>query len=413
MFKVPPSKSHATPIVAGFSVRGLAQATAAAMHPPVALDHFADHDCRQAAQQVVRLKQWGGNVLNSVQLLGELFKAGARPQSQVLLAGGMENWPQLVALLHQHFTVLGPSVGQLQLLRSPQRWQRWAEQSSIAFPDTHFPQAQGQPGQPASNWLSKPLHSAGGTSISWSGSDSPNAYRQRHIVGRALGVYCMLYRTGSAQLLGATESIPAAQWPGASEFIYRGSLGPIDLPHRHCHRIVELCQLIQRETGLLGWLQLDFIEDQAGKLWLLELNPRWAAGMEVLYLAGINPVQHHCRAWQAETAATGIASASPTSISPVAELTGGRKSAISFGKAIVYAPRELKLTHQRIESLHNLPRDKFADLPSHHLVADGQTAHVVSKGEPLLTVCASGSHDTLLEQLAELRERAFATLARA
>lgn len=438
MCKVPPPKPRAAPIVVGFSVRGLAEATAAAARPPLAADRFADHDCQLAAEQVVRLKQWGGNVQNTSEFLSELFRAGADAQSQVLLAGGMENWPELVELLHQHFTVLGPTADQLRLLRSPQRWQRWAEQSSIAFPETFFPQAQdehsqsasnwlikplhlasgwGQPlyvKQPASNWLSKPLRSAGGTAIKWSSHASPEAYWQRHVAGRSLGVYCVLHRDGSAQLLGATESISATQWPGPSEFIYRGSLGPIRLPQHHCRQIVELCRLIQRETELLGWLQLDFIEDHAGDLWLLELNPRWAAGMEVLFLAGINPVEHHCRAWQAEADAPGIASADATptggpAASTAAELPCQRE--ISFGKAIVYASRELVLTRQCIESLHNLPRDNFADLPSHQLIADGQSTHVVSGGEPLLTVRASGPHDTLLEQLARLRETALATLA--
>lgn len=437
MCKVPPLKPRAAPIVVGFSVRGLAEATAAATRHPLAVDRFADHDCQLAAKQVVRLKQWGGNVLNSSEFLSELFSAGAVAQSQVLLAGGMENWPELVELLHQHFTVLGPTAEQMRRLRSPQCWQRWAEQSSVAFPETQFPQAHGEHSQPASNWLinplhlargwgqplyvkqpasswlSKPLHSAGGTAIKRSSHASPDAYWQRHVAGRSLGVYCMLHRGGGAELLGATESISATQWPGPSEFIYRGSLGPIQLPQHHRRQIVELCRLIQRETELLGWLQLDFIKDYAGNLWLLELNPRWAAGMEVLYLAGINPVEHHCRAWQAEADATGIASpdATPTggpSASTAAELPC--QPEISFGKAIVYAPRELELTRQRIEALHNLPRDNFADLPSHHLIADEQTAHVVSRGEPLLTVRASGPHDTLLEQLARLRETALATL---
>ena len=43
----------------------------------------------------------------------------------------------------------------------------------------------------------------------------------------------VLHRDGSVELLGATEALAAAQWPGPSEFIYRGSLGPIDLPLHH------------------------------------------------------------------------------------------------------------------------------------------------------------------------------------
>lgn len=458
MRKVPPLKPRVATIVVGFSVRALAEATAAAIGPPLAVDHFADHDCCHAAQQVVRLNQWGGNVLNSSEFFSELFKAGAGPQSQVLLAGAMENWPELVELLHQHFTVLGPTVDQLRQLRSPECWQRWAQQSSAAFPETQFPQAQCQHNHPAGNWLIKPLRGAGGysikraskhrkkgnyrsrsrqtledssrshqtldgtsffqslaTSATVQSTDLPATYRQRYVAGRSLGVYCVLHGDGSVELLGATESISAAQWPGPSEFIYRGSLGPIDLPSHHRHQIVALCQLIQRETGMLGWLQLDFVEDPAGELWLLELNPRWTAGMEVLFLAGFNPVQHHCRAWQpadvplitvsGEIASVSIKSVSAAATSAASEPLG--RCDIGFGKAIVYAPRDLELTHHHIESLHKLPRDNFSDLPSHHLIAAGQTAHLLSRGAPLLTVRARGPRDTLLGQLAELRKTAL------
>lgn len=442
MSKVPPLTPEAATIVVGFSARALAEATAAANSPPLVVDHFADHDCRQAAEHVVRINPWGGNVLNGSEFITELLAVGARPQSQVLLAGGTENWPELVELLHQHFTVLGPTVGQLRQLRSPECWQQWAKQSSVPFPEILW-----QHDHPAGNWLRKPLRSAGGywirrsskphepgnsrsqsrqtsdsthftqslaTSATAPYPDSLDAYWQQHVPGRSLGVYCVLHHSGSEELLGATESISAAQWPGPSEFIYRGSLGPIKLPPHHCRQVADLCHLIQRETGLLGWLQLDFIEDQAGDLWLLELNPRWAAGMEVLFLAGINPVVYHCRAWQAETA---LADTIPggvrlAHIAPTNTIAAsGAQHEFLFGKAIVYAPREIELTHQRIESLHSLPCDNFADLPSHHLIADGQTAHILSRGEPLLTVRTGGPRSTLLEQLFELRETALAALA--
>ena len=422
MRKVPPLTPEAATIAVGFSARALAEATVAAQsrHPLVA-DHFADHDCRLAAEHVVRINPWGGNVLNGPQLITELLAVGARTQSQVLLAGGTENWPELVELLHQHFTVLGPTVGQLRQLRCPECWQQWAKQSNVGFPETLW-----QPAHPPGNWLLKPLRSAGGYSISRSSKlpdkahsrsrsrQSLDAYWQQYVPGRSLGVYCVLHRDGRVELLGASESISAAQWPGPSEFIYRGSLGPIELPLHHCRRVADLCHLIQRETGMLGWLQLDFIEDQASELWLLELNPRWAAGMEVLILAGINPVAYHCRAWQAETVPSnsnpgGVRLARIAPSRTIA--ASGEQHECSFGKAIVYAPHEIELTHRRIESLHSLPCDNFADVPSHHLIADGQTAHILSRGEPLLTVRTGGLRSNLLEQLFELRETALAALA--
>src|SRR5690606_12438725 len=103
------------------------------------------------------------------------------------------------------------------------------------------------------------------------------------------------------------------------------------------------------------------------------LNPRWTAGMEVLHLAGNNPVQHHHRAWRSEAVADatpprGISASEITSrnlpaVRSMAEPLSGAE--LSFGKASVYAPQKFELTHRHIESLHQLPRQHFADLPSH------------------------------------------------
>ncbi len=444
MCKVPPDTLRAPTIAVGFSVRALVDAITADFAPPLAVDHFADHDCYQTATAVVRLAQWGGKLSHSTAFLSQLSQAGAQPLSRVLLAGGTENWPELVELLQQHFTLLGPSVEQLLELRSPQRWQRWAEQSRIAFPELRWLEAAPAHDFGIGDWLIKPLRGAGGYAIKRASqlqnrssmhsrpiehaADEtllPSAYWQRHIEGRSVGVYCVLSSDSSVELLGATESLTAAQWPGPSEFIYRGSLGPIGLPWHHRRRIVDLCQLIQRQTRMLGWLQLDFIEDLTGELWLLELNPRWTAGMEILFLAGTNPVERHCRVWpsdmsEAQTGArqTGAADTNPHAI-PSANATpsipadtgpGVWQGEVSFGKAVVYAPYELVLTHHSIAALHNLPGDNFADLPSHQLIADDQSAYVVATGQPVLTVRASGPHVTLVEQLAELRETALALL---
>lgn len=78
-----------------------------------------------------------------------------------------------------------------------------------------------------------------------------------------------------------------------------------------------------------------------------------------------------------------------------------------FAKAVVYADRELTLTRERIERLHSLPPASFADLPSHVGSRSEPATRVVSHGEPLLTVRASGPSSSLLEQLTQLRETAL------
>ncbi len=426
MPKVPPLPPNPPPVVVGFSVRALAEATAAHSNHPIAVDRFADYDCRRTAHASIELNQWGGGLGLDWHVLSQLKAAGAQANSLLLLGGGTENWPELVELLQQHFTVLGPSVEQLHQLRSPEYWQTCAFEAGVGFPETHWNVAGlwnvaelaksfGRPTGPLresdeavaghiEDWLMKPRHSAGGHAIKRAKSLQSNPhsiqeshYWQRKIRGRSLGVYCVLGADGQVELLGATESLSAEHWPGPSEFIYRGSLGPICLTETQRQKIIRLCQVIHATCQCRGWLQLDFVEDAAGELWLLELNPRWAAGMEILFLAGINPVANHCRAWH-RTSDPAIAQTNSASLA---------SSGPSFAKGIVYADRDLTLTPQCIDSLHGLPRASFADLPSHCTAAKEQSSRTVARGEPLLTVRASGPQESLLEQMLLLHQTAL------
>ncbi|MEO8270535.1 MAG: ATP-grasp domain-containing protein, partial [Aureliella sp.] len=327
---------------------------------------------------------------------------------------------ELVDLLHHHFTLLGPTVDQLRQLRSPEYWYACATAAGIDFPETHWrgipaaddglfntgvvrESAEG-PTSGMYDWLLKPRRGAGGHAIrratgkyTSSCSIPDSHYLQRKIAGRSLGVYCILHSNGQAELLGATESLTAEQWPGPSEFIYRGSVGSICLTDTQRQQILRLCQVIQSTSDCRGWLQFDFIEDDSGALWLLELNPRWAAGMEILFLAGINPVAYHCRAWQSPRDPA-------ISESNMATLS---RTDTQFAKAVVYADRELTLTPERIERLHRLPRASFADLPSHSNSLTSPPTKIVNSGSPLLTVRASGPPELLLEQMLQLRKTAL------
>ncbi len=138
MPKVPPTATSPPPLVVGFSARALAEATRAHATHPLVVDRFADRDCQQAAHHCIELDQWGGRLDSDWQVLSQLKAAGAQPSSPVLLGGGTENWPELVELLHQHFTVLGPTARQLQPLRSPEYWQACARAAGVAFPETHW-----------------------------------------------------------------------------------------------------------------------------------------------------------------------------------------------------------------------------------------------------------------------------------
>ncbi len=392
------ARGRTHPIVVGFSVRSLAEAVVALGYSPVAVDHFTDHDCRELSLEAYQIVSWGDGTPQIDELVRQF---GARSdnaaRTPVLLGGGTENWPELIEELHRNFKVLGPTLAQVKQLRSHDFWRVAVDGTGILFPETRMePPVIANNGNclvdPSKSWLTKPIHGAGGLAIGrldnqisarraseWGGSSPPQVY-QREIVGRSLGGHCIL-TPDDVLLLGLTESWSAAHWPGPREFIYRGSWGPISISAQQREQIVSLCRKVQSATGCLGWLQFDFIEDSSGQLWLLEINPRWTAGMEILFLAGINPVQFHCAAWQMQNEpAVGIKTPGTTTQATVDQ---SLSTASLNAKAIVYADRPLQLTRDNLLRLQALPRDNFADLPSIEMA--GQ---VIATGHPLLTVRA-------------------------
>jgi uncharacterized protein len=244
----------------------------------------------------------------------------------VLLAGGMENHLGAMDQLASCGRLLAPSSLVMRDLRSLHFWRDWAEVSGLEFPETCQSDAKAIEFR-SDQWLWKPASSAGGVRI-MRGCDIGqknigDAYWQRFIDGRSIGVTCILSEHCST-LVGATESLSNQHWPAPSEFIYRGSVGPIELTERARSSIIRLCECIRQRFGLLGWIQFDFVQDCHESLWLIEFNPRWTAGMEVLVDVGINPVAAHLSAWGY----------------PIAIMSSDQNTKLT-AKAIVYATEDL------------------------------------------------------------------------
>jgi len=123
-------------------------------------------------------------------------------------------------------------------------------------------------------------------------------------------------------------------------------------------------------------------------------------------LAGINPVEFHLSAWEIAVNRPAKQAAPRSSSSELAPPA-------YFGKAIVYADRDLWLTDEQIVSLHRLPREHYADLPSAEMC--GQR---IPQGAPLLTVRARGEPNLLyplrrqaiLARLQQLRDELLKVL---
>ena len=378
--------SSATVLAIGHSVRALVEACSMAGVHCIAVDHFGDADTRRFAHdRWIELKLTERGLL-SPETEAELQSVATELLKQdkpafFLLAGGMENLGAACEQLRKIAEVIGPSESQRTAMRDIGWLQRIAAECGLQVP------AMRQSIDDGSGWLWKPLVGAGGLHISRkpdadveSDGVRSEGYWQQFIRGEPIGVSCLVSADG-VKVLGATGGFDAEEWPGPLEFIYRGSYGLIVLSPEYESKIAMLCQRIHERTGYSGWLQFDFMREQIdgkepAQLWLLECNPRWTAGMEVLVNAGnVNPVNELLSSLQIADTSNDF-----HDIHDIQDNcdTQSSTSAVSFAKAIVYAKQSIELSQESIDRLCSI--EGIADLP--HL------PQRIEGGHPIVTVRA-------------------------
>ncbi|MGN6547584.1 MAG: ATP-grasp domain-containing protein [Aureliella sp.] len=365
----------------GYSTRALAEAATELGFAVSAIDAFGDQDLLDIAECHLA-ERWPHDII---------ARAREVACDGWLLGGGMENHGRLVASLTgpdfaEHGRVLGPTRSQLATLRSLRYWRKLAEHvPGLRMPRTFRTRDQWA----ADLLLFKPRRSSGGINVREASAarniqQPPRGYWQEFIAGRVLGATTLIDDSG-ARFIGATESLSADQWPGPQPYIYRGSLGPIELRPEQRAVLLAMAMCVGEELAYRGYLQADLIEDAEGQLWLLELNPRWTAGMEVLHACAANrassPLAAHLRAF-------GIAIApsdKPRLATPA-----------TLAKAILYAERDLQLSPDQRHSLQTLQRRQALSEPALSDAAWWNIADVpalgdasplaIQAGQPILTL---------------------------
>lgn len=133
-------------------------------------------------------------------------------------------------------------------------------------------------------WLEKPLRSGGGCGVRVASvGDSrtrqrKEVYYQQFVEGSVFGASYIAGR-GACQLIGVCQQ--DAGGLAGEKYVFHGSLGPVGVSDELRHRLVQLGELISRQCGLKGWFGIDYVLKD-GIPWLLEVNPRFTASMEIL-----------------------------------------------------------------------------------------------------------------------------------
>jgi len=360
-------------LIVGASARAAAQSAAAAGYVVAAVDQFVDVDLRAAAVHVRRCERFPYDVLRLERDL---------PSFDWLYVGGLENYPALVERLAARRRLLGNDGPTLRRVRDVRRLAAWAHSAGLDVPEV----ADGAASiELADGWLWKRKRSAAGLGVVAANSAAAGGdafrrgcgYLQRFVPGVPCGG--LFVGDGrAARLIGTARhlSVPAAA--GSAPFRYGGSiLTPTD-EVGGADAWKRIGQLLVEEFSLRGLFGVDAVVGDDGRLWLLEVNPRPTASVELFERwSGESLIARHI-----EVCRKGYAVDHRTA----RDVTNARSTPPPLGKQIVYSDRKDRMTPRVVD--HWLARRDAAGRPE---VADISPAGtLIDRDQPLATVFACG-----------------------
>jgi predicted ATP-grasp superfamily ATP-dependent carboligase len=359
-------------ILLGASVRAAAFSACRAGYAPYGIDLFADCDLA-ALGPAVKIARYPGEFLPAL---------AVAPRATWIYSGGLENHPRLIDRLAGIRPLAGNPGHVLRLVRDPQQLMAAATDAGCEFPKMLFSAADSPPA--GETWLIKPRRSSGGISI----RIAPPAkivrpprgtYLQKHVDGEAASAV-VVAAGGRARLIGATRQILGRDVGLPLPFLYVGSIGPLLLSDAESARLHSLAEILVERFGLVGLFNIDFVR-QDDRLWIIEVNPRYSASMEIVErVFDVKLMEWHLQACESGSR--------PSFASPTVQRHAG--------KMVVYARQ-----HGIVPpSLDELTRDWNTDPHWPNLADLPQTGETFHAGQPVVTVLAHGdSSQSVTDQL--------------
>lgn len=355
--------SRAHVLLAGVSVRALAESATRAGVTVTALDAYGDLDLRRIARVVTAPREGDG----SFDQMAVAHASRGIDVTAVSYVSSFENAPDAVEVLARGRTLIGNSSAVLRRVRDPLAFARALPRLGVATPAVR---ASPPLAADTTRWLLKPRHSGGGHGIMrWTrGMPVPRTSIVQERIRGAAGSIIFVADGTKLFPLALTRQLSGDAAFGANGFAYCGSILEPHRPDLLANALV-LAASITREFELRGVCGIDFIARGAVP-YAIEVNPRPTASMELVERA------IGCSIWLAHVAGcTGALFTSP--------LPSGDAPALAHGKAVLYARRPVVLG----DTTRWLADDDVRDIP-----APGER---IARGSPICTIFASGRTSAL------------------
>ncbi len=384
-----------TVLIVGASARAAAMSARRSGCEVWAADRFGDLDLRACATGVC-LENYPAGLIDAL---------AAAPSGPWLYTGALENEPDLIERLAAIRPLCGVGGDVLRRIRDPLALAAALREQGYEFVPNCTTDSRGL--SLDGSWLVKPRASAGGVGIQpWIGQSSGRAggrYWQERVDGLPVAA---IYLTGEgrrAELLGVTRQLLGTAWCGlereSDRFRYCGSLGPLTLSPREREQFIRLGNSLAAAFQLVGLVGVDAVLNADG-VWLVEINPRYTASVEVLERAlGIEAIRRHLTArgqWPM--------------VSDQWPETSGEALGIAqlCGKVILFARRNVTVSQEFVRWCETCNQDQ--PFP---MVADiSKPGTPIARGQPIVTVLADGPDEQgVLARLQGLAAEAESRLA--
>lgn len=263
-------------VLAGLSVRLMAESARRAGYAVIALDAFGDRDTRQAAVAWHGIGIGQGTRLDGARVLAVLGELGRQqPGLTGWIAGtGFEALPEVLAQGAGLLPLLGTPAPAQASLRHPGTFFEALASMGLPHPPTRLLRP-----DPPTGWLVKDFGSSGGWQVRRASAAPPSppglAYYQQRMPGEPMS--CLFIGNGrEARVLGHQHQ--AAAPLGNRPCVWHGVLGPVEVPEAARAVTERAVHALVPRFGLSGLASLDYLLD-GDTVQLLECNPRPSASM--------------------------------------------------------------------------------------------------------------------------------------
>jgi predicted ATP-grasp superfamily ATP-dependent carboligase len=312
----------------------------------------------------------------------------------VIYTGGLENAPAVVGELARRRPLWGNHTDVLDRVRTPATL--WPALAELGVPvPRQIPPGETVPA--VGRWLRKADRSSGGSGVRVALPGEPIGYgfsAQEWVEGPAMSAQ-FVGTPDRTVLLGVTDQLVGESWLHAGSFAYCGNVGPVSLPDDLRAGLSALGEAVGRWGGLRGLWGVDFILHD-GRPYLVDLNPRYTAALEILeHACGSALMASHVAASELS-----LAESRDEDVLPSRSSSGGRETVT--GKAIYFAPHAIVFPPggpwdaDLTGEFDPWRRPGFADIPS--------PGEEIEAGSPVLTFFAADS--TPARCRAKLEQRA-------